>query len=151
MPVFHALMEYGSFTGVLVCNAAHVKNVPGRKTDAADAAWLAELLEVGLLRGSFIAPEQVKTLQDLVRYRSKLVEARGSETQRLSKTLEDAGIKLDSVASNVIGVSSRKMIEALIDGNGAGRCWPIWRWARYDARARTCRWRCGAGSATITR
>jgi transposase len=74
MPVFHALMEFGSFEQVLVCNAAHVKNVPDRKTDASDAAWLAELLEVGLLRGAFILPEQVKTLQDLVCYRAKLVE-----------------------------------------------------------------------------
>ena len=120
MPVFYALLEYGSFEQVLVCNAAHVKNVPGRKTDAADAAWLAELLEVGLLRGGFIPPAEVKALQDLVRYRAKLVQARGSEGQRLSKTLEDAGIKLDSVASDILGKSARKMIEALIDGERRG-------------------------------
>lgn len=120
MPVFHALLEFGSFEQVLVCNAAHVKNVPGRKTDSADAAWLAELLEVGLLRGGFMPPAQVKALQDLARYRAKLVEQQTSESQRLSKALEDAGIKLDSVASSILGVSSRRMIEALIDGERRG-------------------------------
>lgn len=120
MPVFYALLEFGAFEQVLVCNAAHVKNVPGRKTDSADAAWLAELLEVGLLRGGFVPPPQVKALQDLARYRAKLVAARSSEGQRLSKTLEDAGIKLDSVASDILGVSSRRMIEALIDGERRG-------------------------------
>ncbi len=120
MPVFHALMEFGTFEQVLVCNAAHVKNVPGRKTDSADAAWLAELLEVGLLRGSFIPPADVKVIQDLVRYRTKLVQQRTSEIQRLCKALEDAGIKLDSVASDVLGVSGRAMIEALIDGERRG-------------------------------
>lgn len=120
MPVYYALVEFGCFEQVLVCNASHVKNVPGRKTDSADAAWLAELLEVGLLRGGFMPPEQVKALQDLTRYRTKLVDARTSEGQRLSKTLEDAGIKLGSVASDVLGKSSRKMIEALIDGERRG-------------------------------
>lgn len=120
MPVFHALLEFGSFEQVVVCNAAHVKNVPGRKTDSADAAWLAELLEVGLLRGGFIPPAQVKDLQDLVRYRTKLVQSRTAETQRLCKALEDAGIKLDSVASEVLGKSGRLMIEALIDGERRG-------------------------------
>jgi transposase len=120
MPVFHALMEYGAFEQVLVCNAAHVKNVPGRKTDSADAAWLAELLEVGLLRSGFIPPAEIKVIQDLVRYRGKLVQQRTSEIQRLCKALEDAGIKLDSVASDVLGKSSRAMIEALIDGERRG-------------------------------
>jgi transposase len=120
MPVFHALMESGFFEQVLVCNAAHVKNVPGRKTDAADAAWLAELLEVGLLRGSFIPPAEIKAVQDLVRYRRKLVESRTAETNRLSKALEDAGIKLGSVASDVLGKSGRAMIEKLIDGERRG-------------------------------
>jgi transposase len=120
MPVFHALLEYGTFEQVLVRNAAHVKNVPGRKTDASDAAWLAELLEVGLLRGSFIPPADITVIQELVRYRTKLVQQRTSETQRLCKTLEDAGIKLDSVASDVLGKSARAMIEALIDGERRG-------------------------------
>jgi transposase len=104
----------------LVCNAAHVKDVPGRKTDSADAAWLAELLEVGLLRGGFIPPAQIKDIQNLVRYRTKLVQSRTAEIQRLSKVLEDAGIKLDSVASELLGKSGRLMIEALIDGERRG-------------------------------
>jgi transposase len=118
-PVLHALAEFGGFE-IIKCNAAHVKNVPGRKTDAADCTWLAELLECGLLRGSYIPVQKIAELRDLTRYRVKLVGSRTSEIQRLSKTLEDAGIKLDSVASDVLGVSSREMIEALIDGERRG-------------------------------
>jgi transposase len=105
---------------VLVCNAAHVKNVPGRKTDAVDAAWLAELLECGLLRGSFIPEPQIKAVRDVARYRKKLVGARTSELQRLGAVLQDAGIKIDSVASSIGTVSGRAMIEALIDGERRG-------------------------------
>jgi transposase len=118
-PVYYALAEFGNFE-VIKCNAAHVKNVPGRKTDAADCTWLGELLECGLLRGSYIPVPQIAELRDLTRYRAKLVGSRTSEIQRLQKTLEDAGIKIDSVASDVMGVSSRDMIEALIDGERRG-------------------------------
>ncbi|PWR10732.1 IS110 family transposase [Micromonospora sicca] len=114
-PVWHALAEAERFE-VLVCNAAHVKNVPGRKTDVGDAAWLAQLLEVGLLRGSFTPPEHLVAIRDLTRYRSSLVQERTRETQRLCKVLEDAGIKVDSVASESLGVSARHMIEALVSG-----------------------------------
>jgi transposase len=93
-----------------------VKNVPGRKTDAVDAVWLAELLECGLLRGSFIPEPKIKAVRDITRYRKKLVGARTSEIQRLGSVLQDAGIKLDSVASSIATVSGRAMIEALIDG-----------------------------------
>ena len=120
MPVFRALLEPGAFEQVLVCNAAHVKNVPGRKTDAVDAAWLAELLECGLLRGSFIPPEEIKAVRDVIRYRRKLVAQRSSETQRLGAVLQDAGIKLDSVASSIDTVSGLDMIRALIDGERRG-------------------------------
>ena len=120
MPVLHALMEPGCFEQVLVCNAAHVKNVPGRKTDAVDASWLAQLLECGLLAGSFIPPENIKALRDVVRYRKKLVESRSSEIQRLGGVLQDAGIKLDSVASAIDTVSGLDMIRALIDGERRG-------------------------------
>ncbi len=120
MPVYHALLEYGRFEQVLVCNPAHVKNVAGRKTDAVDAAWLAELLEYGLLRGSFIPPPQVKAMRDVTRYRKKLVGERTSELQRLGGVLQDAGIKLDSIASSIATVSGRAMIEALIDGERRG-------------------------------
>ena len=116
MPVYHALIEHGEFTQVLVCNAGHVKNVPGRKTDLADAEWLVHLLECGLLRGSFIPPADIKAARDVIRYRTKVVQSRTSELQRLGNVLQDAGIKIDSVASSIATKSGRAMIEALIDG-----------------------------------
>ena len=119
MPVCYALME-SDFEKVLVCNAGHVKNVPGRKTDLADAEWLAQLLECGLLRGSFIPPADVKAVRDLVRYRAKIAQQRVSEIARLGDVLQDAGIKIDSVASSVATKSGRAMIEALIDGERRG-------------------------------
>lgn len=115
-PVWHALAGEETLT-VLVCNAAHVKNVPGRKTDVGDAAWLAQLLEVGLLRGSFTPPEQIVEIRDLTRYRRSLVAERTREIQRLAKALEDAGVKIDSVASNTLGVSTRAMVESMIGGD----------------------------------
>jgi transposase len=85
-------------------------------TDACDAAWLAELLEHGLLRGSFVPPAPIRELRDLTRYRKRLIQAHSSEGQRIQKTLEDAGIKLDSVATDVLGASGRAMLEALVAG-----------------------------------
>jgi transposase len=116
MPVYHALIEHGHFEQVLVCNAGHVKNVPGRKTDLADAEWLAHLLECGLLRGSFLPPAAIKAARDVIRYRAKVVQSKTAETQRLGAVLQDAGIKIDSVASSIATKSGRAMIEALIDG-----------------------------------
>ena len=116
MPVYHALIEHGDFEKVLVCNAGHVKNVPGRKTDMADAEWLVQLLECGLLAGSFIPPADVKAARDVIRYRAKVVQSRTSEVQRLGNVLQDAGIKIDSVASSIVTKSGRAMIESLIDG-----------------------------------
>jgi Transposase and inactivated derivatives len=113
-PLWYGL-EDRAFELMLV-NARHVKILPGRKTDVADAAWLAELLEHGPLRGSFVPPPEIRQPRDLTRYRKKLVQARTAETQRIQKVLEDAGIKLDSVASDVLGVSGRAMLAALIDG-----------------------------------
>ena len=121
MPVYHALIEHGSFEKVLVCNAGHVKNVPGRKTDLADAEWLAHLLECGLLAGSFIPPADIKAARDVIRYRTKIVQSRTSELQRLGGVLQDAGIKIDSVASSIATKSGRAMIEALIDGERRGQ------------------------------
>jgi hypothetical protein len=89
-PVFHALCEAQRPLEVLLVNARHVKNVPGRKSDALDAVWLAELTECGLLRGSFIPPPQIAAIRELTRYRKKLIEQRTSELQRLAKVLEDA-------------------------------------------------------------
>jgi transposase len=113
-PVWYVLEDAG-FDQKLV-NSRHVKILPGRKTDVGDAAWLAELLEHGLLRGSFVPPEQVRRLRDVTRYRKKLIQAHTSECQRIHKNLEDAGIKLDSVASDVLGVSGRAMLRALLAG-----------------------------------
>jgi transposase len=97
-------------------NARHVKILPGRKSDVLGAEWLAELLEHGLLRGSFVPPAAIRELRDLTRYRKRLIQTHTSECQRIHKTLEDAGIKLDSVASDVLGVSGRAMLGALVAG-----------------------------------
>jgi transposase len=112
-PVYYVLES--DFT-VLLVNAAHIKNVPGRKTDCKDAEWIAQLLECGLLRGSFVPPPEIRDLRDLTRYRKVLIEERTEEVLRLHGVLQRAGIKLSSVASNVMGVSGRAMIEALITG-----------------------------------
>ena len=113
-PIWY-LLEDREFDLKLV-NAKHVKMVPGRKTDLADAAWLAQLLEHGLLAGSFVPPAPIRELRDLTRYRKRLIQTHTAECQRVQKVLEDAGIKLDSVASDVLGVSGRAMLEALIAG-----------------------------------
>jgi transposase len=116
-PVYEALRQVGGQgLTVEVVNAAHVKAVPGRKTDVKDAQWLARLMEVGLLRGSFLPPVDVRRLRDLTRYRTKLTEERTREKQRLLKTLEAGGIKLDNVASDTFGVSGRAMLDALVAG-----------------------------------
>ena len=114
-PIWYVLEGRGGFELLLV-NARHVKILPGRKTDVADAAWLAELLEHGLLRSSFVPPPEIRRLRDLTRYRKRLIQTHTGECQRVQKTLEDAGIKLDSVASDVLGVSGRAMLKALVGG-----------------------------------
>jgi transposase len=115
-PVFHALCAAERPLEILLVNARHVRNVPGRKSDALDAVWLAQLTECGLLRGSFIPPAEIATIRELTRYRKKLIEQRTSELQRLAKVLEDGGIKIGSVASTLTTLSARDMIEALING-----------------------------------
>lgn len=116
-PVYSALREVGGpGLTIEVVNAAHVKAVPGRKTDVKDSQWLAQLMEVGLLRGSFLPPEQVRVVRDFTRYQTKLTEERSREKQRLLKMLEAAGIKLDNVASDTFGVSGRLMLDALVAG-----------------------------------
>jgi transposase len=101
---------------VLLVNAAHIKNVPGRKTDATDASWIAQLLECGLLRGSFIPPRPIRELRDLTRYRKRMVEVRTQEVVRLHGVLQRAGIKLSSVAKDIMGVSGRAILQALVEG-----------------------------------
>ncbi|WP_206443358.1 IS110 family transposase, partial [Candidatus Protofrankia californiensis] len=101
---------------VILVNAAHAKGLPGRKTDVSDAAWLAQRGECGLLTASFVPPEPIRHLRDLTRYRATLTAERSREAQRLEKELEDAGIKLSSVATDILGRSGRAMLAALIDG-----------------------------------
>lgn len=113
---FYYLLEDAGFE-VLLVNARHVKNLPGRKTDVSDATWLAQLGAHGLVRASFVPPEPIRQLRDLTRARTAITRERGREAQRLEKLLEDAGIKLSSVASDILGVSGRQMIEALMVGN----------------------------------
>jgi transposase len=112
---FYYLLEDGPFELMLV-NPRHVKNIPGRKSDVSDAAWLAELGAHGLVRGSFVPPPPIRALRDLTRTRTLITRARSAEIQRLEKLLEDAGIKLSSVATDITGVSSRAMLEAMIAG-----------------------------------
>jgi len=113
-PVYN-LLE-GEFE-VLVVNAQHVKRVPGRKTDVGDAEWLSELLEHGLLQGSFIPPVAQRDLRDLTRYRRALVEERAREVNRVQKLLESGNIKLASVATDILGASGRAMLAALVAGD----------------------------------
>ncbi len=113
-PVWHILSD-GDFA-LTLANAAHVKNVPGRKTDVGDATWLADLLAHGLVRASFVPDAATQEQRGLLRTRKQLVRERSSHVQRLHRTLEDANIKLDSVISDVAGLSGRAMIEALIAG-----------------------------------
>lgn len=112
-PIFN-LLE-GLFE-ILVVNAQHVKTLPGRKTDVRDAEWIADLLQHGLLKGSFIPPQNQRQLRDLTRHRSTLVAERARIVNRLQKVLEDANIKLASVASDITGTSARLMLQALLNG-----------------------------------
>src|SRR5215212_5635568 len=112
-PIWNLLED--RFTLLLV-NARHVKAVPGRKTDAKDCEWLAELLRHGLLRGSFVPDRNQRGLRELTRYRTSLVQERSSEVNRLQKTLEGANIKLGDVATDIMGLSSRQMLAALAGG-----------------------------------
>lgn len=113
-PVWHILGD-GEFQLVLA-NAAQVKNVPGRKTDVNDAAWLADLMAHGLIKASFVPDEPTQQMRDLLRTRKQLVRERASHVQRIQKTLEDANIKLDCVVTDILGLSGRRILEALAAG-----------------------------------
>jgi transposase len=97
-------------------NARHMRNVPGRKTDVGDAQWICQLTEHGLVRASFVPPPEIREIRELTRYRRTVIEERGRVAQRLDKVLQDAGIKLSSVASNILGSSGRAMLTALVSG-----------------------------------
>jgi len=113
MPVYTVLE--GQFD-LIVGNATHIKQVPGRKTDVKDSEWLAELLRHGLIRRSFVPPKPLRELRELLRYRRKLIESVTSERNRMLKLLETANIKLATVAADVFGVSGRRMLRALLEG-----------------------------------
>jgi len=114
---FYYLLDDLPGVEVMLVNARHVKTVPGRKTDVADATWLAQLGAHGLVRGSFVPPEPIRQLRDLTRARTAITRERAREAQRLEKLLEDSGIKLSAVASDILGVSGRLMLDALIAGD----------------------------------
>ena len=112
-PVFYVLEDD---IECWLLNARHLRNVPGRKTDVQDAEWICQLLEHGLVRPSFVPPKPIRELRDLTRYRKAQIDERGREAQRLDKVLQDAGIKLSSVATDILGKSGRDMLAALIAG-----------------------------------
>jgi transposase len=113
-PVYYSLE--GLFPELWLCNAHHVQNVPGRKTDLSDAEWLADVAAHGMVRPSFVPPPEIRELRELTRYRKTQVDMRSQQIQRLEKVLQDAGVKLSSVASGVWSKSARDMIEAMITG-----------------------------------
>src|SRR5262249_11473836 len=115
-PVY-AVLE-GHFE-LIVGNARHIRNVPGRKTDVKDAEWIADLVRHGLIAKSYVPPHPLRELRDLLRYRRKLIQSQASERNRLLRLLETANIKLASVATDVFGVSGRAMLTALIEGNAS--------------------------------
>lgn len=113
-PVFNVLERAG--IGVLLANARHIRNVPGRKTDLKDAEWIAQLLQLGLISGSFVPPQEIRELRELTRYRKTLIQQRANQCNRIQKLLETCNIKLASVATDVLGASGRKMLQALAEG-----------------------------------
>lgn len=119
-PVYNLLEDHCE---LLLVNAQHVKMVPGRKTDVRDSEWLAQLLELGLLRGRFVPPAAPRALRDVVRYRKRLIAERAREANRVLKVLETANIKLGSVVAHVLGGAARAMVKALIAAPGAPDEW----------------------------
>jgi transposase len=113
-PVWNILSE-GKFE-LTLANAAHIKNVPGRKTDMNDAMWIADLVSCGLIKASFVPEQEIQELRSLLRARKQLTREQSRQVQRIQKTLEEANIKLDSVITDIMGVSGRRMIEAMIQG-----------------------------------
>ena len=116
----------GSPIQLLVVNAQNIRGLPGRKTDVQDAEWIAELLQHGLVKSSFIPSRFQRDLRDLTRSRTTLVQERARVVNRLQKVLEDANIKLAGVATDILGVSGRAMLEALVEGRPTRSSWPSW-------------------------
>jgi transposase len=113
-PVWNILSE-GKFE-LMVANAAHIKNVPGRKTDMNDAMWIADLLACGLIKASFVPEQEIQELRSLLRTRKQLTREQTRHVQRIQKTLDEANIKLDSMITDIMGVTGRRMIEGMIGG-----------------------------------
>jgi len=132
-PVYDLLEEQVS---CLLVNAAHVKKVPGRKTDIQDCVWLTQLLEHGLLRGSFVPPAPIRELRDLTRYRKALIQERAREANRVHKLLEDAGIKLATVARDGLGTSGRACSRRSCTARRIPRPWRSWRGGACGANGR---------------
>jgi transposase len=122
----------------MLVNARHVKQVPGRKTDVSDAAWLCQLAEAGLLKANFVPPKPIRQLRNLTRYRKTQIQERAREVNRLHKALEDAGIKLDTVAADIMGKSGRDMLDALVAGETDPEFWPTSRVDRCARRSPRC-------------
>jgi transposase len=112
-PVWHILEDHAT---LVLANAMHIRNIPGRKSDKNDATWIADLLALGLIRSSFVPPAPIVALRDLTRTRKQLVRERARHAQRIQKTLEDANIKLTEVIRDILGVSGRAMLEAMVAG-----------------------------------
>ncbi len=113
-PVWHLLEDRE--LELVLANARHIKNVPGRKTDKKDAEWISDLLAHGLIQGSFVPPRHIQEVRDLTRSRKQLVREKARHTQRIQKTLEDANLKLTSVMKDVLGVSGRRILDAIVGG-----------------------------------
>ena len=133
-PVFYCLEERME---CWLLNAAHMKAVPGRKSDVKDAEWIAQLLEHGLVRPSFVPPPPVRRLRNLTRYRAQLMGDRTRDATRMEKLLEDASIKVSVVASNITGVSAGRCSPRWWPGNATRSCWRSWRKGRCGRRSRT--------------
>jgi len=142
-PVWNILSE-GDFA-LIVANAAHIKNVRGRKTDMNDAMWIADLMACGLLKASFVPAESLQELRSLMRTRKQLSREQTRHVQRIQKTLEEANIKLSTVICDVMGVSGRRMIEAMIAGVRDPGQLADWPTGDSRPRRRSCRRRRTAG------
>ena len=147
-PVFYVLED--AFTCLLV-NAAHIKQVQGRKTDVLDCIWIAQLLEHGLLRGSFVPPVEIRELRDLTRHRKVLIQERQRAANRLHKLLQDAGIKLASVSPTSSGYRAGRCWRRWCRAPPTLRSWPTWRAASCAKSWRTCDRSWPGGSARTTR
>jgi transposase len=147
-PVWHILEEDFKLT---LCNARHVKQVPGRKTDVSDAQWLAQLMKAGLLRASFVPPKSQRQLRTLTRYRKAQIAERQREANRLHKALQDTGIKLGCVATDILGKSGRAMLDALVAGTTDPDVLADLALGKLRASCPRCARRCRAASKLTTR